>query len=90
MEPDNFNPRKINSAWTFGPILWNIKDSHADWPFPPLTDEELNALAGALNDIADDLETQIQLEAMDLLESEVEASDCMQARQMLDELFNRK
>jgi hypothetical protein len=88
MEPDNFNPRKINTAWTFGPIMWNKAPSE-QWPFPPITDEQANILAQALNDLADELETQLQLEAMDLLETEVEASDCAQARQMLDELFKK-
>jgi hypothetical protein len=86
MEPDDFKPRKINAAWTFGPIMWN-KDP---WDFPPLTDEQANILAQALNDLADQLETHLQLEAMDLLETEVTANDCSQARQMLDDLFNRK
>jgi hypothetical protein len=90
MEPDSngFDPRKIKAAWTFGPIMWNKYPVDA-WPFPPLSEKEMIDLTSAINQLADELETQIQLDAMDLLETEVEANDCAQARQMLDELFKQ-
>lgn len=47
------------------------------------------ALARSLG-LDDELLTELELMAMDLLEADVEASDCQQARQMLDELFARK
>jgi hypothetical protein len=56
MGPNDFDPRKINSAWTFGPIMWN-KGPSMDWSWPPLTDEHAEALAKALNALADELET---------------------------------
>jgi hypothetical protein len=88
MEPDypGNDPRKFKISWTFGPIQFG-GEPIPNQPFPPVSDEEFDAVMRKLEELSAGFETEMQLEAMDLLEADVQASDCAEAKQMLAAIF---
>lgn len=80
MEPDGYKD------WSY---RFNLGKDHTNWQqlFP--SEEELEALFEALRD-ALELSTEEELELLDELEAEVEASGNADAKCMLGELFGRE